>query len=301
MTPKKQLTFLISWMILLLILMAATVFFFDPFNFFGEKDDLEDDNSARVPILMYHHFGLEEDAYPGTMISGEMFERQIKALCDAGFTAVSFEELVDFVSGGAPLPENPLIITMDDGYSSVYDVAFPILKKYNMPATSFIIGVSHGKNYYKDTNHEILPHFNDAQAQEMERSGLISIQSHSYDMHQFELYEDGPFREGVLQMEGESDDEYIKAFIFDFERAAAQIKAMVGTRQFVFSYPYGLLNEQSDQLLGDMGVKATLTVDEGINIVVRGSPETLFDMKRLNVTGDMIPADLLRMIKKGER
>ena len=301
MTPKKYLTFLISWMILLLVLIAATVIFFDPFSFFGEKTNPKDDNSARIPVLMYHHFRLEDDAYPGTMISGETFERQVKALSDAGYTAVSFEELVDYVSGGASLPKNPLVITIDDGYLSVYEVAFPILKKYNMPATVFIIGVSHGKSYYKDTDHEILPHFNDAQALEMAQSGYMSIQSHSYDMHQHQLYEEGPYREGILQMEGESDDGYIAAFIADFERAAAQIEAITGTRPFVFSYPYGLLNDQSDQLLSDMGVKATLTVDEGVNTVVRGSPETLFRLNRLNVTGDMTPQDLLKMIENGRR
>ena len=299
MSSRQQFISLMCFLALVLVLLIGTVIFFDPLGFFGEKYDPDDETSARVPILMYHHFEVEEDYFPGTMISGEMFERQIKALSEAGYTAISFEELCGFVFNKASLPENPLIITIDDGYLSVYDVAFPILRDYNMKATVFIIGVSHGRSYYRNTDHKIFPRFDDAQALEMVQSGVISIQSHSFDMHQFELFEDGPFREGVLKMEGESDAEYAEAFIADFERAAAQIEAMVGIRPFVFSYPYGLFNDVTEEMLNDLGVKVTLTVEEGVNIVFRNSPETLFGMNRLNVTGNMTPDELLRMLVRG--
>jgi len=298
---KKQLRSLVAFLVLILILIAATLIFFPPTDIFGARSDRTDGNSARVPVLMYHHFVIEEDYFPGTMISGELFERQIKALSEAGYTAISFEELRDFVLNNGPLPEMPLLITIDDGYGSVYDVAFPILKKYDMKATVFIIGISHGKSYYRNTDHEIFPRFNDAQALEMVGSGIMSIQSHSYDMHQFALFEDGPFREGILQMDGEDGIDYIRAFNADFELAAEQIENMVGLRPFVYSYPYGHYNDMSDKLLGELGVKVTLIVEEGVNTVKRGAPNTLFRMKRFNVPGDMMPETLLKMLEKGAR
>ncbi len=54
-----------------------------------------------------------------------------------------------------------------------------------MKATIFAIGVSIGKDTYKDTDHAMTPHFGAAEMQEMVDSGLISIQSHTYDMHQW--------------------------------------------------------------------------------------------------------------------
>gem|GEM_PF-1836461 len=250
--------------------------------------------SVRVPILTYHHFAEEGD--PSTVISAEMFERQIVAIIDAGYTAISFSELCDFVHRGTPLPENPIIITIDDGYLSVYETAFPILRKYDAMATVFIIGVTHGQTEYKDTGYPITPRFNDIQALKMARPGIISIQSHSYDMHQYEPFETGRYRTGVLQMEDEDTNEYIASFTEDFERAASQIVSLLGTRPFVFAYPFGYYSELTETLLAGMGVKATLTIQQGMNTVVANSPESLFALRRFNVSGDMGPEELLELI-----
>ena len=271
----------------------------DPFNLFrnigrGSAAAPSDGNSARIPILMYHHFA--NDGAPATVISAYAFENQLKALSEAGYTAISFEELRDFVYDGVQLPELPVIITIDDGYMSVYETAYPILGKYGMKATVFIIGISHGKSVYKDTQYPIIPRFNDAEALEMVQSGVISIQSHSYDMHHHEPYETGPFRKGVLQRDDESEAEYIEAFNSDFEQAAAQIEAMVGARPFVFSYPFGLSSALAETLLRDMGVEVTLTIADGMNKVSRKDPDSLFRLNRFNVPGDMTPGELLEMI-----
>jgi len=295
----KRLALNISIIIITLVMFAGLTVMVDPFNMFknigrGASAAPLDANSVRIPILMYHHFA--DDGSPGTVISARAFENQLKALSDAGFTAISFEQLCAFVYDGAELPERPLVITIDDGYLSVYETAYPILSAYDMKATVFIIGVSHGKSLYKDTQHSIIPRFGDAEAVEMIRSGLISIQSHSYDMHQHEPYETGPYRKGVLQRDDESDDEYVAAFKADFEQAAAQIYAMVGARPFVFSYPFGLSNAKTDSLLRGMGIRVTTTIVAGFNTVTRDKPDSLLSMKRFNVPGDMTPDELLEMI-----
>ena len=68
--------------------------------------------SIQLPILMYHHF-VDYDGHPSpdTVISAERFESHLKALSEAGYNTVSFEELCDFVVTGKALPENPIIIT----------------------------------------------------------------------------------------------------------------------------------------------------------------------------------------------
>jgi peptidoglycan/xylan/chitin deacetylase (PgdA/CDA1 family) len=141
-----------------------------------------------VPILTYHH--ITENPVGGAQISPETFEAQIKALYDNGYTAISFEELEAYVTQGTELPDNPVIITFDDGYYSNYEYAFPILKRYDMKAAIFVIGVSVGKDTYKDTDFDMTPHFGWEEANQMIASGLVSIHSHTYDMHQWAPFED---------------------------------------------------------------------------------------------------------------
>ena len=254
-----------------------------------------DANTVRVPILMYHH--LSDSGNPGSVISAEVFESHVKALGDAGYTSISFEDLYDYVISGTPLPDRPIILTFDDGYMSVYDVALPILKKYDMKATALIIGAFHGESVYKGFDYlPITPHLGDAEAAEMVASGVFSIQSHSFDMHHYTPYETDSPRTGILRRAGESLDDYIEAFTADFDIAAAQIENAVGVRPFVYSYPFGRSTRQAERLLKDMGVTVTLTTAANANTVVRNSPKSLFGLGRFNVPGDMPAEELLAMI-----
>ena len=250
---------------------------------------------ARIPILMYHH--LAETGVPGSTISADFFEAHIKALKDAGYTSVSFEDLCDYVYNGASLPEQPVVITFDDGYKSVYDEAYPILRKYDTKATVFIIGVLHGESHYKGRNDlSITPHLDDAEVKEMAASGMISIQSHSYDMHQLVPYEPESPRVGILRREDESKAEYEAAFTEDFTLASGQIEQITGLNPFVYSYPYGRFTRLSERLLKNMGVMVTVTTVAKTNIITKNSPNSLFKLGRYNVPGDMTPKELLTMI-----
>ena len=283
MVTKKQLVIYICTVAVLLLLILG----FAQYN---------ETRSVKLPILMYHH--LADDGDPGSTISAETFETHIKALNNAGYTAVSFEDLCDYVFDGVPLPERPIVITFDDGYKSVYDTAFPILKKYNTKATAFIVGIFHGESVYKgSSDRPITPHFGDAEAKEMAESGIISIQSHSYDMHQLEPYEPESPRTGVLKKKEESEEEYIEAFKADFALASAQIESITGIKPFVYSYPYGRYTQKSERLLKDMGVQATVTIVADFSTIIQNSPNTLFGMGRFNVPGDMTAEDLLAMIR----
>lgn len=185
---------------------------------------------------MYHH--LSEDVTNSEMVSPEQFEAQIRALSEAGYTGVSFDELQAYVLRGEPLPEKPVVITFDDGYRSNYTLAYPILQKYGMKATIFAIGVSFGTDHYKDTDYAITPHFGAAEAAEMTASGLISIQSHTYDMHQWPPYETGSaVRENILQLSSESEEAYVQALTEDFTRSRALLEDATAGRSTCWHIP----------------------------------------------------------------
>ena len=255
-----------------------------------------DEISMQVPILMYHH--LSEDVTNSEMVSPEQFEAQIRALSEAGYTGVSFDELQAYVLRGEPLPEKPVVITFDDGYRSNYTLAYPILQKYNMKAAIFVIGVSFGKDHYKDTDYAITPHFGAAEAAEMAASGLVSIQSHTYDMHQWLPYETGSaVRENILPLPGEGEEAYVQALTEDFTRSRAQLESATGQPVDVLAYPAGQYSTLAQVTLQSLGVHVTLSTNPGVNTVVKGLPQTLYAMLRFGITEDVSPEALLDMIR----
>ena len=176
-----------------------------------------------------------------------------------------------------------------------YTLAFPILEKYGMKATIFAIGVSFGKDTYKDTGIEITPHFGADEALEMVQSGLISVQTHTWDMHQVEGLDEDPIRRGVLQMDGESEEEYIEAMRQDLSAAQEQLEAATGEPVTVLSYPNGLYSDLSQALCREAGILVTVTSESRGNTVIKGIPQSLYGMGRY-VVDSLSPAEMLELI-----
>ena len=174
---------------------------------------------VEIPILMYHNLVAEEDdpsISKNTMWVGQ-FQHQMELLEENGFTTITVDQLVEFGNRGKALPEKPVLITFDDGYRSAYELAFPILQEMDFHAAMFPIGVSVGKDTYKDTGLAMVPHFSWEEAKEMAESGLVSIQSHTYDMHQWEAFETAGggqcLRPNILRQPWETLGEYMQALL----------------------------------------------------------------------------------------
>lgn len=238
-----------------------------------------------VPILMYHHITPEAAYVENSMtITPERFEEHVNSMLEEGYTPVFLEELIAYVEYGMKLPKKPICITFDDGYTSNYEYAFPILKKYNAKANIAIIGTSIGVSKYKDTDHEIIPHFNMEQSREMEESGIISIISHTYDMHQAAAFESGDkIRTNALKLENESEEEYENALRQDYEKISQILKYELEKENLILAYPYGKNSEQSNQILKELGVKMTLATTVGINKIQRGNSESLYNLHRYTI------------------
>jgi peptidoglycan/xylan/chitin deacetylase (PgdA/CDA1 family) len=90
----------------------------------------------RIGIVMYHGI-CESDIGIWTQIPLDKFAGQIKYFARA-FTVISLQEALEIIKGDKPSPPHPLVITFDDGFMSNKTLAYPILKKYNLPATIFL-------------------------------------------------------------------------------------------------------------------------------------------------------------------
>ena len=93
--------------------------------------------NSHIAIIMYHHIGNKKDSYLLNRINTTVFERQMKYIQNT-YNIISFKELINAFVEKISLPRNAAIITFDDGYKNNYSEAFPILKKYNIPATIFL-------------------------------------------------------------------------------------------------------------------------------------------------------------------
>lgn len=100
----------------------------------------------RIPILLYHRFLSQEAAERGEIRDDEMifvsyddsFADQMRHLAEAGYTSISFDDLVAIRAGTKELPPKPVIITIDDGYGSTYRIAYPAIRDNGLRATVFI-------------------------------------------------------------------------------------------------------------------------------------------------------------------
>lgn len=89
----------------------------------------------KVLILMYHRFSREP--HPHKISAGE-FAAHLEYLGNHN-RVLSLSEVVEYMQNGKTLPPNTVVITIDDGYADAYDIAFPLLKKKQTPATIYAV------------------------------------------------------------------------------------------------------------------------------------------------------------------
>jgi len=98
--------------------------------------------TLRLPILVYHivrpSYPSDSPAVQAIAHTPEVFDAEMKYLGDAGYHIVSFGDLEDYFRSSAAMPEKPIIISFDDGWSDQFQYAFPILEKYHYTATFFV-------------------------------------------------------------------------------------------------------------------------------------------------------------------
>lgn len=262
-------------------------------------------DEVKLPVLVYHHFSEEKKNENALIVGRENFRRQIKYLKDNGYHSISIRQLVDFVEKGIPLPEKPVLITIDDGYESNYTIAYEVLKEFDTKATIFMIGHAVGTNTYKDTGLSLDPYITVEQGKEMIASGLVSIQSHSMDMHQNELYEgyrnNDQIRISATKKSFDTEESYVEYFMKDTEQSKKQITEEFGDEWLSYSYPLGHYDDLTEELLTQTGIKVTFTVDRGMNVIKMKSPYTLRTLKRFLVSDKTTDETLSYMLRAAGR
>ncbi len=104
-----------------------------------------DSSTVSLPILTFHAI---HDLPSVISFSPKVFRRGMARLHESGYRTLSLLEAADCIRRGKPFPERSFAITFDDGYQSVFDEAFPVLRRYNMTATVFLtVGEKRGAGH----------------------------------------------------------------------------------------------------------------------------------------------------------
>lgn len=254
-------------------------------------EDVSIESRTEVPILMFHHFVTDENECDSSAtITDKKFREVLDELESLGYETISFKDLIDFTEYKSELPDKPILITMDDGYKSNYEIAFPILKEKNMKATVSIIGKStkYTSSYLKN---KTLEHMSWEDLNEMIESGVFEVGNHTFDLHK--LKSSGGVRNGITKNFFESEADYSKAVREDIDSLENALKVNCNNYENnVFCYPYGYYDDLSEAVISALGYKVTLTTDEGINYIKPG--DKLIGLKRLNVSMDTNIRDYLK-------
>lgn len=209
----------------------------------GSKEAEPEILGPKVPILMYHYIRPLPDCNLDRLgcslsVPPPLFEQQMDYLTKNGWTTITLDDLVASFKDLTILPTKPLILTFDDGYEDFYTSAWPILQKYNLKSTIYVLAEGERLNLTQHYDH----YMSNSQIRQLANSPLITVAAHTID----HSYLKG--RSGYLQQDQ----------IF---RSKSEIEAITGFPVRHFAYPYGAYDGLTIKLVQDAGfVTAASTI-----------------------------------------
>ncbi len=178
---------------------------------------------------MYH--SLDDGGSP-ISVAPSIFALQMQTLQQRGVNVISLGQLVDGLTNGEPLPDRSVVLTFDDGFENVYQLAFPILQQYGFPATVFLVAGYCGKtNHWPSQPSGIprLPIMTWEQIQEMDRAG-IEFGAHTHNHPRLDRVSGSELKLEVVNAKSVLEDH-------------------LGHQVDHFSYPYGRSDGVSAELV----------------------------------------------------
>lgn len=229
---------------------------------------------VKVPIIMYHSILKNNPHNSEYIISPEALESDLAFLNENGFTAITVNDLTDYVYNNKPLPEKPVMLTFDDGHYNNYYYAYPLMKKYNMKMVISVVGEYTEQFSKEDASNPNYSYLTWQQIDELQKSGYAEIQNHTYSMHKI-----NSSRYGCMKSKSESVEEYQSLLCQDLTLLQNTLKEKTGTSPVAFTYPFGKISKYSFDVIKNMGFKASFSCEEGIAKITK-TPDSLYRLKR---------------------
>jgi peptidoglycan/xylan/chitin deacetylase (PgdA/CDA1 family) len=204
-----------------------------------------------INVLCYHRF---KERKPSEMtnkglgdiysITPKRFEEHMQFLKDAGYKVIPMSEYLAIMEGKEEMPAKAVVISIDDGYKSIKDQAYPILEKFKYPSVSYVYSVflPGGKNSLKPED-----------AREMMSDGLMEFGSHSHT-------------HPILTKRGKmTDKQYCDFLILEIITSKRYLERKLGVTMETMGYPYGAYSKEIFKVMEKAGFKAGLSVVPSYN------------------------------------
>lgn len=256
------------------------------------QEQIQQTESVRLPVLMYHSV-LKNPSAAGTyVVSPETLESDFKYLKEHGYTAVLSEDVVNYVKNGGTLPEKPVMITFDDGHLNNLTYVAPLLEQYDMKAVISVVGSYTETAAERDDHNPNYAYFTWEEISACVESGRIEIGNHTYDMHNQKA------RRGAMKKRGESEAEYEQALSSDLMKTQELLKEHCGVEPRVFAYPYGAVSNASLDIIKRLGFEMSLGCGEEVNTLTRGDVNCLYQLGRFNRPSGISTEKFMERIEK---
>ncbi len=234
-----------------------------------------------VPVFCYHYFRSSFDGAYLMKVLGSVlfgmpalgprefwttpvgeFEKHLRYFRDTDTVVMTLDEVADLLESGTDFPARAVVLTIDDADRSVYELAYPMLKKYGMKAHLFVPTAKVGSPW-SDLNVCTWE-----QLKEMSESGHIIVESHTRDLH-YKVRAGGGLepvflhpgeipmqtRKGIAPLEGPNG-----AVAADLVSSRVDIEAQVGTSADWLAWPYGFATDELDSLSREVGFRGTVSL-----------------------------------------
>ncbi|MCX5708542.1 MAG: polysaccharide deacetylase family protein [Candidatus Omnitrophica bacterium] len=205
-----------------------------------------------LPILMYHSVDKVVPKDNVLTVSVDTFEKQMAFFKKNHYQVLALDSVADYVSKEKKVPSRAVVLTFDDGNEDNYTYAFPILKKYDFPATIFVIVSEVGKP----------GRLSWGQIRQMRSSGLVSFGSHTLT-HPF-----------LPQIES---DQLLKN---EIRGSKNELEKVLDTSVDTFCYPMGRFDPRVEAAVKDSGYKLAVATNPGYKF----SSQDIFAVKRLRIS-----------------
>lgn len=220
----KRMKKIIKGICVLLVICLIAVVGFEGYKYFKYK--------SGIPILGYHNVVSDEDKakyHRGDIYTMAVsdFEKQMKYLSDNQFNTLSLGEVTEWYEGRMEMPLKSVVITFDDGFETFNTIVKPILEKYNLKATCFVIGVlcQDEPDFYEYLKQD-----------QLVNTQNVEYYSHSYNLH----VSTGMFEKKIETLTTE-----------EIKQDFAANKGIVDDRYF--AYPFGRPSKTSREVLVENG------------------------------------------------
>jgi peptidoglycan/xylan/chitin deacetylase (PgdA/CDA1 family) len=212
--------------------------------------EVSEDDGARVAVIGYHDFS-ETAPETAMRIRTTKFRKQLETIRQLGLSVISLDDFVAWKKGEKEIPEKSVLITLDDGWKSVYTDAFPILREFGYPFTLYLY-----KNYVDGGGKALTTDM----IREMVAAGA-TIGSHSVS-HPYPASIKGYLKKGP-----DAYDAFLRKEMGESKRfLESKFKVRIGT----YAYPGGFHTEEMLALGNEFGYSHLFTVLPGK--VTRATP-----------------------------